>query len=133
MKDRIFGYDPATWQKAIDEAREILINKARDSFDPLITYSDLTVRIQAVQLQPDSYALRALLGEISSEEDDRGAGMLTVLVVHKSGPNQGRPGAGFFELARKLGKLGAGDDENDFWAAELTYVTNFWREQPATR
>ena len=43
-----------------------------------------------------------MLGEISSEEDAAGRGMLTVLVVHRAGDMQ--PGPGFFELAKQLGR-----------------------------
>jgi len=58
-------------------------------------YSELTNQIQAIQLEPNSYALAAMLGEISEEEDAAGRGLITVMVVHKEGDMQ--PGPGFFE------------------------------------
>lgn len=78
----------------------VLLDCARRS--DTIAYSDLVHRVKAVSLSPDSYALRQMLGEVSTESDHAGGGMLTVLVVHKGGDKQ--PGPGFFELARKLGR-----------------------------
>lgn len=64
-----------------------------------------------------------MLGEISEEEDSRGRGMLTVLVVHKNG--EMRPGPGFSDLASRLGR-----DTSDIdacWIAEYERVTTAWR------
>jgi molybdopterin synthase catalytic subunit len=60
----------------------------------MMPYSELVTKIQTIHLEPDSYALAAMLGEISSEEDAAGHGMLTVIVVHKYGDMQ--PGPVFF-------------------------------------
>jgi hypothetical protein len=65
-----------------------------------IAYSDLVDHVQTIKLHANDHALAAMLGEISEESDAQGRGMLTVLVVHKTGDM--RPGPGFFELARKL-------------------------------
>jgi hypothetical protein len=53
-------------------------------------------QLQTVRLDPDSNARAAMLGEISTEEDEASRGMLSVLVVHKDGDKM--PGAAFFEL-----------------------------------
>ncbi|MFC2068705.1 hypothetical protein ACFLTP_06830 [Chloroflexota bacterium] len=37
----------------------------------------------------------------------------------------GRPGPGFFQCARGLGIL-TNDDEDGFWAKEVTAVHNWW-------
>jgi hypothetical protein len=42
-----------------------------------------------------------MLGEIAPEEDKAGRGMLTVVVVHKTGDIE--PGPGFYETAKELG------------------------------
>ena len=63
-----------------------------------------------------------LLGQIPSEEDAAGRGMLTVIVVHKVGDMQ--PGPGFFELAKSLGR-----DTRDplkCWVDELHHVHAVW-------
>ena len=59
-----------------------------------------------------------ILGEISTYEHEHSRPMLSVLVFHA---DDGMPGDGFFNLARKLGVLhGRSDDaEADFFALEL--------------
>lgn len=49
--------------------------------------------------------------------------MLSVLVVHKGGDY--RPGAGFFELAERLGRDIR--DKERCWVMEFETVTNYWR------
>ena len=93
-----YGYKWSDWVKAAEEMRRILIDHAR-SGQP-IYYSDLARRIQAIQLDPHSFAMAALLGEISTEEYEAGRGMLSALAVSKS---DGFPAAGFFNLAEDLG------------------------------
>lgn len=88
----------------------------------LIPYSELAAQIKSIQIRPESYAFAAMLGEISTEEDKAGRGLLSVIVVHKSGDMQ--PGPGFFELAKELGR-----DTSDIlacWVAELKNVHAYW-------
>ncbi len=54
-----------------------------------------------------------MLGEIAEEEDAAGRGLLTVLVVHKSGNME--PSVGFYELAEKLGRNTS--DRMKLWVA----------------
>lgn len=60
----------------------------------MLSYSDLVQQIHAVHLEPHHPRPAHLLGEISSEGDAAGRGMLTVVVVHKVGDME--PGDGFF-------------------------------------
>ena len=63
-----------------------------------------------------------MLGEISGEENAAERGMLSVIVVHKSGDKQ--PGPGFFEFAEELGR-----DTSDIlkcWVDELKKVYAYW-------
>lgn len=88
----------------------------------MIPYSDLAARIQTVQFEAYDQRLFNLLGEISEEEDASGRGMLSVIVVHKTGDMQ--PGPGFFELAKQLGR-----DTTDIlecWVEELKKVHAYW-------
>jgi molybdopterin synthase catalytic subunit len=62
----------------------------------------LVKKIKSIKLDAHDPRLFHMLGEISSEEDTAGRGMLTVVVVHKVGDMQ--PGPGFFELAKHLGR-----------------------------
>ena len=65
---------------------------------------------------------RTFFGEIASEEDEQGRGLLTVLVVHKSGDMQ--PGPGFFELAQSRGRDTSRIVET--WVDELKQVFAYW-------
>jgi len=115
-----FGLSDEQWQRAKEEIREILIERAK--VRGTIPYSLLTERIKSVTLEPDSYALAHLLGEVSTAEDRAGRGMLSVVVVHKEGDMQ--PGPGFFKLAKELGR-----DASDIpkcWIDELKKVHAYW-------
>lgn len=115
-----YGYSQTAWNAAKNEAREAMI--ARAKVRGMIAYSDLTKEIRAIRFAPDDFALAQLLGEISTDEDAAGRGMLTVLVVHKLGDME--PGNGFYELARALGRSTA--DPVKFWIEELHRVHAQW-------
>ena len=67
--------------------------------------------------------MNTLLGQISEDEDKAGRGMLSVVVVHKTGDQ--RPGPGFFEWAEELGyEVG---DKDEFWIAMLNRVYDYRR------
>ena len=74
-----FGFSDGAWETAKQQARDILIDRARRG--DTIAYSDLAARISAVTLDPHSYAMRAFLGEISTVEYNQGRGMLSAVVV----------------------------------------------------
>ncbi len=66
-----------------------------------------------------------LLGEISEDELNAGRPMLSSIAVNV----QGSLGAGFFNLARSLGKLAeeSKEAENDFWEEESEAVYETWK------
>lgn len=65
-----------------------------------------------------------LLGEITEDEVALGRPMLSAVVVASSG----RPGSGFFHLARALGRLTGGTEQEEaFWQRELNAVHQTWR------
>jgi len=111
-----------TWNAAKEEMRKVLIARAEKR--QTISYSELADVVQSIRLEPDSHALADLLGEISSEEDAVGHGMLTVIVVHKNGDMQ--PGPGFFGLAQELGR----DTSNieKCWVDEFNRVLGHWAD-----
>jgi molybdopterin synthase catalytic subunit len=116
----IYGFSQTEWDAAKKEARDILA--ARAKVRGMIPYSDLVKEMKSVQLEAHDQRLFHLLGEISSEEDAAGRGMLSVIVVHKYGDMQ--PGPGFFELAQQLGR-----DTSDIlacWVSELKKVHAVW-------
>jgi len=118
-----YGFDDSAWESAKNEAKEILI--ARAKLRGMIPYSDLVQKIKSIDLEAHDQRLFHLLGEVSREEHSAGRGMLTVIVVHKHGDMQ--PGPGFFELAEQLGK-----DTSDIlscWIKELKKVHGYWSKQ----
>jgi molybdopterin synthase catalytic subunit len=115
-----YGFPQRDWDAAKQEVRRILIERAK--VRGMIPYSDLAGKIGAIPLEAHDQRLFHLLGQISSEEDAAGRGMLSVIVVHKSGDMQ--PGPGFFELAKQLGR-----DTSDIlrcWVDELKKVYAVW-------
>jgi len=68
-----------------------------------------------------------MVGEISEDEFNHGRPMLSSVVVGVSG----RPGGGFFDLARQLGKLTEESEkaETRFWEQEKAAVYHTWRRE----
>jgi hypothetical protein len=111
-----YGFPEADWNAARDEARAIMIERAK--VRGMIPYSDLVRQITRIKIEAHDPRLFHMLGEISSAEDEQGRAMLTVVVVHKHGDMQ--PGPGFFELAQRLGR--ATKDPLKCWIDELHRV-----------
>jgi len=65
-----------------------------------------------------------LLGEISEDEHRAGRPMLSSIVIGASK----KPGSGYYQLARDLGKLrGTGTaEESAFWESEKAAVYKYW-------
>lgn len=123
MKRKPFnhGITQIAWDAAKEEARKAMISVARRK--TTIAYSDLAyIKIKSCTLEPHDFRLAHLLGDISTEEDEAGRGMLSAVVVHKTGHQ--RPGAGFFTLARSLGRDTT--DEVQCWVEELQKVHDTW-------
>ena len=118
-----YGFEGAQWDAGKEQARGALMAVAARKGS--IAYSDLVEQITALCLEAHDQRLFHLLGEISSEEDKAGRGMLTAIVVHKSGDLQ--PGPGFFELARSLGKNTK--DPLVCWIAECSKVHDYWTKK----
>lgn len=116
----IYGIPDGAWKAAKAEIRDILV--ARAKVRGMIAYSDLVDRVTAVRLDAHDLRFFALLGELSTEEEAAGRGMLSALVVHKVGDME--PGPGFFELAGDLGR-----DTSDItkcWVEEMHKVHRTW-------
>ena len=118
-----YGYEGADWEKAKAQARDVLIEVARRK--DKITYSELATEITAINIEAHDSRMNHLLGEISSEEDAQDRGMLTAIVVHKFGDL--RPGPGFYDLAKSLGKDTS--DKDFFWISEIKTVHDYWANQ----
>src|SRR5437867_1769167 len=74
-----YGLTVEQWERAKDEMRAVLVNRAR--LRGMIPYSELVQEMHTVHLDANDYALGAMLGEVSTEEDEAGRGMLSVIVV----------------------------------------------------
>ena len=118
-----YGHPVDVRDEAKEEARQVLIEQAKKR--QTICYSQLVDGVQTLRLEPNSYALAHMLGDLSSEEDPSGRGMLTVIVVHKQGDMQ--PGPGFLALANELGRDTA--DVMRCWIDELNRVWDYWAMQ----
>ena len=90
----------------------------------LTTYQDLAV-IMALPLSGSHLGSETghVLGEIAEDEVGAGRPMLSAVAVSVTG----RPGPGFFALARDLGRLREGEGEQAFWEAECRRVYEAWR------
>lgn len=115
-----YGFTPKEWSAAKREAKELLV--ARAKLRGMMPYSELAAKIKSVRLEAHDQRLFHLLGELSEEEDAEGRGMLSALVVHKTGDME--PGPGFFELAKKLGYDAS--DKTKFWIEELKKIYAHW-------
>ena len=111
------------WKLAKDEVTDILIETAK--VRGMISYSELVNLIKSMRFEAHDTRLFKLLGEVSSDENAKGRGMLSVVVVHKHGDMQ--PGPGFFGLAKQLGR--DTNDKLDCWMKELKKVHAHWSNQ----
>ena len=103
------------------KARAELVRVARAK--GLITYKDLA-RVAGLPLVGNNMAreVGSVLGAISEDEVAAGRPMLSAVVVKV----QGYAGAGFFGLARELGRFHTGQGEDAFWEAERDAVYDAW-------
>jgi hypothetical protein len=72
-----------------------------------------------------SRATGQILAEISEDEVSVGRPMLSAIAVGV----KGTLGRGFYNLARALGKLSAGEDEEQFWKKECQAVYDAWKAE----
>ena len=117
------GYTQDVWDRAKGEGKRILSARAKARLQKTIAYSEFVNQLTTIRLEPRDIRLAYLLEDISIEEDSAGRGMLTVLVVHKSGDM--KPGPGFFDLATKLGRDTS--DKIDCWVKEFNFVVDAWK------
>ncbi len=118
--------------------RAVMIDGARHAEEPgTLTYTDLGRRAAKHTRWSFTYpmiekpfrGLGKALGKISTYEHSLGRPLITALVVQQQ---SGRPGEGFAQLARSLGRLTT-DDEESFWLVEVESVREFWQDPDPTR
>lgn len=88
-----------------------------------VTYQEIA-KMMGIPLSGNNMSRQVgqILGEISEDEVANGRPMLSVIAV---GVN-GLPGAGFYSLARGLGRL-TDQSEEEFWEAEKKAVYEAWK------
>jgi hypothetical protein len=118
-----FGYPAQTWERAKTEAIRAIVLEAKP-----MPYSDLAKKIMSVSFGAHDRIFHSFLGQISVEEDAAGRGMLSALVVHK---DDGKPGKGFFDLAKTLGRDVT--DEDRCWNDEVKTVLQHCLNHPLRR
>lgn len=98
---------------------------ARAALDGTISYSELMAQVTAIRLDANDPRIAAFLDEIAVAEDKAGRGLLTAVVVYKTGTRM--PGPGFFELALSRGRDIS--DATACWLQELRRLNDYWRAQ----
>lgn len=101
-----------------------LITAAR--YRGTVTYQELAelvgLPLQGIYMGAE---LGEYLGEIVEDEVKQGRPMLSAITVRVTG----KPGPGFFALAKELGKLSSDDEgvQETFWEAEKQAVYETWQ------
>ena len=115
-----FDYSDSEWERGKAEMTGILQRVAAKR--GMIAYSELASQMTTIRIEAFGMPMSEMLGEIGTEENAAKRGILTVIVVHKSGDME--PGAGFFELAQSLGRDTS--DRMKLWVSELHKVHDHW-------
>lgn len=108
----------------ISTLTEFLRNCARQ--ERVVHYDDAydAVRHSGECQGPHDQRLWHLLGLISENEVAVGRHALSAIVVVKSGDGANRPGTGFFDLERSLGRYKSDDDTT--WLFEIDGLFRYW-------
>lgn len=118
------GFSDAAWELAKAEGKAVLAECARDK--KMISYIDFMHQIRSISFDtPRDSRLPQFLAEISTEEAEAGRGMMTALIVRKTGDQ--RPGMGFFQLGKRLGYEVS--DSEKFWLEEVNKVFASWQTE----
>ena len=118
-----YDYAPATWQAAKDLVQQQIVSNLRNPRILLTTYGDLVRDVGHIIDfgTPRNAVFHCLLGQISDEQEEKGRGLLTALVVHKDDLH---PGVGFFEGAAQWGRDIS--DRDRCWNQEIERLQKVW-------
>ena len=113
------GQYAESWTEALSEIRTVLESVARSG--RVLTYADLTREACTdFELRPQSPELAKLLCELLVEDAANDRPLLSSLVINRL---TGRPGKGFFRLARHYYRF---SDDEKFWLEELSSLYAFY-------
>lgn len=113
----------SVWTAALAETESILQDAARRG--KLLSYTDLASSVTTYDLEPRSPELARLLCELLISDVKSGKPILASLVV---GLRSGRPGKGYFRLARNFFRF---TDDEEFWLGEVTASFDQYSSKPA--
>ena len=100
---------------------EELVRVARSQ--QVVNYSDIAPLAGLNMDSPeDRNRIADILDDISRAEHSHGNPLLSAVVIRR---DRNMPGAGFFNLAKRLGLYTAGDDFQ-YWLQELRRVHDYW-------
>jgi hypothetical protein len=116
------GISESEWNVAKNEAKELLITRAKSKVNFLYSYSEIAAEIKTVQFYAHDQRLFDLLGDISMDEHSMERSLLSAIVVNKTGDK--KPGHGFFDLAKSLGFDVT--DKEKFWLDEIEKIRKSW-------
>jgi hypothetical protein len=77
------GMTESQWESVKSEMVPVMRRTATN--EDTISYSDLMKQVRTIRIGPDDPAVASLLGQISEDAGAAGRGMLSVVVVHKTG------------------------------------------------
>lgn len=111
---------PDSWiTDALTDVRNVLRSAAKSG--RVLTYADLAREASiSIELGPRSPELAKLLCELLIEDASNERPLLTSLVINR---NTGRPGKGFFRLARHYYRF---RDDEEFWLEELRSLYDYY-------
>ena len=120
MTDKYFGLTHEQWHEASKEMRKILIARAKRN--ATVYYSELSDKLLPIaNIEPHSYAMANMLGEISVDEHNAGRPLLSAAAILKA---DNIPGGGFYTLAESLGFTVS--DKVEFWIQEFNRCHDYW-------
>jgi len=107
------------------ELRQRLI-EAASTDDEFVHYREVADLLELHRHQRLDHAsiMNQTLEDISTFEHDHDRPLLTAVVVHQ---DDFWPGSGFFKMARRVGKQKQGQDNDEFFVAELKRVRDYWQ------
>ena len=90
----------------------------------LTTYQDLAV-IMGLPMKGSMMGRETgwILGEIAEDEVSAGRPMLSAVAVGVDG----KPGPGFYNLARELGRVSSGEEDLSYWTKERDAAYVAWK------
>ena len=104
-------------EEIFEELRRVAKGESYTTYAKIAPLAGLDMASQA-----DRNRIADILGEISTHEHKSGNPLLSAVVLLA---DEGKPGQGFFTLARELGLYQGGDDLK-FWLDEIKRVHEHW-------